>query len=78
MLWRMHRYEFDLDLTPEQYVDYYRGVADRVFVRSSGGQTVEFPASLLQRFLMPDGIRGRFVLTCDEHYRNPELRRVNA
>jgi hypothetical protein len=71
----MHRYEFRLDLTPEQYLDYYRGVLRQVMVESKNGQSVQFPASLLQRFLTPEGIHGDFVLTCDERFKNAELHR---
>jgi len=71
----MHRYEFDLDVSPEEYLNYYRGVLKQVMVRSTGGETVQFPASLLQPFLLPEGIHGRFILTCDEHFKHPDLRR---
>ena len=74
----MHRYEFDLDVSPEEYLNYYRGVLKQVMVRSTGGETVQFPASLLQPFLLPEGIHGRFILTCDEHFKHPDLRRNGA
>ena len=35
-------------------------------VRSSTGQTVQFPASLLQKVVTPVGINGNFVLTSDD------------
>jgi len=74
----MHQYEFDLDVSPEEYLDYYRGVLKQVMVRSTSGDTIQFPASLLQPFLMPEGIHGRFILTCDEHFKHPDLRRIGA
>jgi len=74
----MHRFEFDLHISTEEYLDYYRGVATQVVARSAGGQTVRFPASLLQPFLLPDGIHGSFVLTCDEHYKHPSLQRISG
>ena len=37
-----------------------------MIVRSSTGLTIQFPASLLQKFVMPDGISGKFVLTTDD------------
>jgi hypothetical protein len=72
----MNRYEFHLRLTANQYLDYYRGVARHVVVRCSTGQTVQFPASLLQQFVTTDGILGDFTLICDEHNRNPRLERL--
>ncbi|MFO1475380.1 MAG: DUF2835 domain-containing protein [Verrucomicrobiota bacterium] len=72
----MPRYEFELRITPEEYLDYYRGVLKGVVARSTGGQTVQFPASLLQAHLLPDGIHGRFALTCDDQFRNSKLERL--
>jgi hypothetical protein len=73
----MNRYEFQLDISPEKYLDYYRGLLRQVIVESTNGTTVQFPASLLQPFLMPEGICGTFALTCDEQFRNPSLQRLN-
>jgi hypothetical protein len=72
----MNRYEFHLRLTAEQYLDYYRGAARHVLVRCTTGQTVQFPASLLQQFVTTDGIRGDFALVCDDHNRNSRLERL--
>ena len=72
----MPAYEFHLNISPEQYEDYYRGLVRQVIVRCSTGQTLQFPASLLQRFVTPTGIEGRFVLTCDEHHKCLDLQRA--
>ena len=74
----MNRYEFHLHIPPEQYLDYYRGTVRHVLVRSTSGQTVQFPASLLQRFIKEEGIYGDFVLTCDEHHKCVDLQRVSS
>ena len=74
----VHRYEFELDLSPEEYLEYYRGVLKQVMVRSRSGKTVQFPAALLQPFLLPDGIHGRFALTCDQNFKHPFLSRLGA
>jgi hypothetical protein len=72
----MNRYEFHLRITADQYLDYYRGTARHVIVRCCTGENVQFPASLLQQFVTPDGIRGEFALTCDDNHRNPRLQRL--
>jgi hypothetical protein len=72
----MNRYEFHLDISPEQYLDYYRGAVHHVLARSTTGQTVQFPASLLQRFVTTEGIHGRFVLTCDQDHKCTGLERA--
>ncbi len=74
----MNRYEFHLRISSEQYLDYYRGTVRHVVARCASGQTVQFPAALLQRFITPDGIHGDFVLACDEHHKNPTLKRLDA
>jgi hypothetical protein len=71
----MKRFEFHLSISAERYLDYYRGIARQVVVRSPGGVTIQFPASLLQPFVTPAGIDGDFVLTCDEQNKGAELRR---
>ena len=72
----MNRYAFHLSISPEQYLDYYRGTVRHVIVRSTSGQTVQFPASLLQRFVVKEGIYGDFVLVCDNNNKCIELQRV--
>jgi len=72
----MNRYEFSLRIPPEKYVDYYRGRIRQVVVRCSTGQTVQFPASLLQKFITPEGIHGAFVLTSDENNKIVGLERA--
>jgi hypothetical protein len=72
----MKRYAFHLRITPEQYLGYYRGAVRQVIVRSTSGQSVQFPASLLQRFVVQEGIIGDFVLVCDDNNKCIELRRV--
>jgi Protein of unknown function (DUF2835) len=71
----VHRYEFHLRISAEQYLDYYRGAARHVIARSVTGQNVQFPASLLQRFVTPEGIEGDFVLSCDDHHKCVDLQR---
>jgi len=72
----MNRYEFQLRITADQYLDYYRGTARHVIVRCTTGQKVQFPASLLQQFVSTDGIMGTFALTCDDELRNSRLERL--
>lgn len=73
----MHRYEFRLSISPERYLDYYRGVVGKVLVRSTTGLTVEFPASLLQRFVTTEGIYGDFALITDDNHKCVELQRLS-
>jgi hypothetical protein len=70
------QYRFHLHLTSLQCLEYYRGEARHVVALATNGQTVRFPANLLQRFVTQDGIEGDFVLTCDTDHKNARLERV--
>lgn len=59
----------DLSFSPGQVVGYYRGQVRTIRARASNGQTVQFPASALQKFILPDGVHGRFRIEFDEHYK---------
>lgn len=72
----MNRYEFELHLSPERYLDYYRGKVRSIIVRCTSGQSVQFPASLVQRFVSPEGIHGTFVLTCNANNKCVGLERL--
>jgi Protein of unknown function (DUF2835) len=73
----MNRYEFHLRISADEYLDYYRGTVRHVIVRSTTGQAVQFPASLLQRFVAKDGIHGDFVLLCDDKNKCVGLNRAS-
>ena len=74
----MNRFQFCLQISPEQYLEYYRGNARHVLARCTSGQTVRFPASLLRRFITNEGIHGDFILTCDENNKCIDLQRVST
>lgn len=74
----MPRYEFNLTLTKDEVLRYYRGAAHTVTARMTDGRVIQFPANLLVRHVRHDGIIGRFALITDEHHRAIELQRVTT
>jgi hypothetical protein len=72
----MKRFEFELQISHPQYLDYYRGVVKQVNVRSANGQNIQFPARLLTPFVSASGIRGAFVLTCQDDGTGASLQRT--
>ncbi len=72
----MKRFEFHLDISAERYLDYYRGAVQQALVRSTSGETIRFPASMLKAFVTPSGIHGDFVLTCDDQQHGAQLQRL--
>ena len=71
----MPQYEFQLHIPPEKFLDYYRGEVRMVIARCTTGQSVQFPASLLQKYVSAEGIQGDFILTCDENHKCIALER---
>jgi len=53
---------FDLNISREDYLSYYRGQVKWVITKSICGKKVQFPANLLTSHVTHDGIQGRFVL----------------
>ena len=56
---------FQLSLSADQYLNYYKGNATSVSVITEDGQRVEFPAEHLRPFVRHEGIYGRFELLFD-------------
>jgi len=73
----MKQFEFRLNITEQQYLNYYRGSVKQVIVRSTTGATIQFPASLLTKFVTSGGVQGHFMLTCDEAHKGSEVRRLD-
>ena len=74
----MKSFEIHLEISPERFLDYYRGTVKEVITNCPDGTTVQFPASLLKQFVTAEGIRGDFILTCDEQFKHAELQRLRV
>lgn len=57
----------DLSISADQYVRHYHGPGAVVLARSRDGRKVQFPASILQRFVTHAGISGCFEIRFDSH-----------
>jgi hypothetical protein len=66
----------DLRFNSDQVLRYYRGEVLTVRARATNGQTIQFPASALQRFILQDGVRGRFRLVFDDNNKFVALEQV--
>ncbi len=54
--------EFDLSITPKEYLKYYQKRVNWVVVMSTKGLSIRFPANLLSAYITHEGIHGRFIL----------------
>ncbi len=67
---------FKLQISQQQYLQYYQGTANAVRVVSESGQKIQFPAIRLRPFLTHTGIHGRFCLTVDNNNRFVNLQKL--
>jgi hypothetical protein len=65
-----------LRISPEAYLDYYRGLVRFVIVPTTNGERLQFPANLLVKFVTREGVEGRFALVCDANNKCVELQRI--
>ncbi len=72
----MKKIRFYLDISPQQYLSYYKGQAKFVNVQTDQGHTLKFPASGLQKFITASGIHGCFEIEFNEQYKLLSLNRV--
>lgn len=67
---------FRLSIPAHLYRSYYEGGVKNVSVQAHDGRRVQFPASLLQRFLTHSGVAGVFEIEFDECNRYVSISRV--
>ena len=67
---------FQLQISQQQYLQYYQGTANAVRVVSESGAKIQFPAIRLRPFLTHTGIHGRFCLTIDNNNRFVNLQKL--
>ena len=72
----MKEFRFNLYISSDEFMAYYEGVARDVVAVSDDGLTIRFPAYVLRPYLIGLGIRGEFILECDEHNKFSSIRRV--
>ena len=56
----------DIAISPEEWIKFYQGVATDVHATSRDGRTVRFPARILSKFYLRDGVRGSFRILFDD------------
>ena len=67
-----------LDIPAERFLAWYEGSVRNVVARSEDGLTVQFPASVLQRFVSAEGIHGDFLLTYDDDNKFVSIEKVGS
>ncbi|MFO7993196.1 MAG: DUF2835 domain-containing protein [Marinobacter sp.] len=62
----MHQIIVDVEISPDEWLKLYQGVATDVRTTARDGRSVRFPARILSRFYLKDGIRGSFRILFDD------------
>ncbi len=71
----MAHFVFHLNLSAQEYLQYYKGSVNKVVAKCADGTSVQFPAGLLTPFVTTGGIRGVFELTCSDDGKGAQLKR---
>lgn len=71
-----HVLRFQLSLSSEKYLRYYKGQASSIQVRSLDNKRIRFPASAIRQFLMHDGIHGVFEIRFDKNNKLIEVVKI--
>lgn len=73
-----HSLRFQLSLSTEKYLKYYKGQASCIQVHSLNNKTVRFPASAIRQFLMHDGIHGLFEIQFDKNNKLIRVEKISS
>lgn len=72
----MTEFEFNLNLSAEEYLQYYEGVAKAIQVRSFCGNLIQFPADKMREFVLKEGIHGTFVMRLDANNKFLSVKKI--
>ena len=66
----------DVDISPDEWIKLYQGVATDVHTTARDGRSVRFPARILSRFFLNDGVRGSFRIVFDDSGKFTSIERL--
>jgi uncharacterized protein DUF2835 len=71
-----HCVRFQLALSADKYMAYYKGAAKNIVTRSIDNKSIKFPANAIRSFLTHDGIYGLFEIYFDENNKLVKIEQV--
>ena len=63
----------ELNISAQEILQYYQGIATNVSAVSIDGKKVQFPVNLLRPFMTYSGISGRFIIKYNEKGKFQEI-----
>lgn len=70
------RIRFHLNLSYDQYLAVYQGVAKTVVAQADDGRRIVFPAGNVRRFLGKTGIQGYFEMELTEKHKFVAIKKL--
>lgn len=70
-------FQFQLNLTYEQCMQYYQGEVSAIQVMALTGQTVQFPAEHIRPYVNRLGVQGIFEMEVDNFNKFKSLKKLN-
>ena len=69
--------QFSLNLSSEEFLQHYQGVASAVMVQADDGRRIQLPANSLRPFVSQQGVVGRFELELDQNNKLINLKKLD-
>lgn len=66
----------DISISPDEWIKLYQGLATDVRTTARDGRSVRFPARILSRFYLSDGVRGSFRILFDDSGKFTTIERI--
>ena len=66
----------DISISPDEWIKLFQGVATDVRTTARDGRSVRFPARILSRFYLRDGVHGSFRILFDDAGRFTSIERL--
>lgn len=68
----------DIAISADEWIKLYQGVAHDVRTVARDGRSVRFPARILSRYFLRDGIRGSFRIVFDDQGKFSSIEKLSA
>lgn len=67
----------DIEIGPDEWIKLYQGTATDVRTTARDGRSVRFPARIVSRFYLKEGIRGTFRILFNDQGKFESIERIS-
>ncbi len=72
----MKSLQVSININRDEYLKWYQGAASTVLATTPTGQSVRFPASILQPYITRTGVSGTFNIYFDDNNKFKEIKKI--